>query len=398
VSIFDVNASNLFSASLNTTAQSQSLAMRALNSGLEAYVDKKYDEAIVNFRRAASLYTQSDIAKNAYEYMARSYAALGEGDKSIKAYKESLRMDSAQPTVRLALANQLYAQERYDEAVVEYEKAAKLDPSAANLYSLGQGYLAVGRYEDAEAQFAKVKQLTPREPEADVAMGQALAKQGREEDAIKSFQHAIDLQRDYWNAYSEMGYVLADNGQIDEAREIVTTLEENESDLASNLSQYIYEKAPPQMTMASAPDQFVAFPSDDGPGTQLASLDPALATPGGSALFAIVFTFDKPMDRSSIQDTANWSIDRSYGTSRADTYNFGLAAPITEIDLPEQPAYVFYDETYQMATVVFRLTQNEAGNGTLDPYHVQFSFKGQDVLGTAMDENANDYTGFSGFA
>lgn len=398
MSIFDVDASSLFAASLTTTAQSQTLATRALNSGLEAYVGKKYDAAIVAFRRAASLYTQSDIAKNAYEYMARSYAALGEGDKAVKSFKESLRMDPAQPTVRLALANQLYAMERYDEAVVEYEKAAKLDPSAANLYSLGQGYMAVGRYEDAEKQFARVKQLTPREPEADLAMGKALAKQGRDDEAIKSFQHAIDLQRDYWDAYSEMGYVLADSGQIDEAREIVATLTENESDLASNLDQYVYEKAPPQMTQATAPGQFVAFPTGKGPGTTLASLDSSLATPGASTLFALTFSFDKPMDRSSIQDVANWSISRAYASSRADTYNFGMTAPATEISLPERPEYVFYDDTYQMATVIFRLTQNDTGDGTLDPYHVQFSFSGQDVLGTAMDESANDYTGFSGFA
>ncbi|NTV95371.1 MAG: tetratricopeptide repeat protein [Thiobacillus sp.] len=397
MSIFDVDASTLFAASLSTTAQSQTLAMRALNSGLEAYVAKNYDAAIVSFRRAASLYTQSDIAKNAYEYMARSYAAQGEGDKAIKAYKESLRMDPAQPTVRLALANQFYAQERYPEAVTEYEKAAKLDPSAANLYSLGQGYMAVGRYEDAEKQFTRVKQLTPREPEADVAMGQALAKQGREEEALKSFQHAIDLQRDYWNAYSEMGYVLADNGKIDEAREIVTTLQENESDLAGNLDQYIYEKAPAQMTQATKAGMFNAFPTGKGPGTQLASLDSSLTAPGASSLFALTFSFDKPMERSSIQDVANWSISRAYG-GLADTYNFGMTAPTSEITLPEKPEFVFYDDTYQMATVVFRLTQNETGNGTLDPYHVQFSFNGQDVLGTAMDESANDYTGFSGFA
>ena len=398
MSIFDVDASTLFAATLTTTAQSQTLANRALNSGLEAYVDKKYDTAIVNFRRAASLYAKSDIAKNAYEYMARSYAALGESEKAIRSYKESLRIDSAQPTVRLALANQFYALERYDEAVVEYEKAAKLDSSAANLYSLGQGYVAVGRYEDAEKQFARVKQLTPREPEADVAMGQVLAKQGREEEAIKSFRNAIDLQRDYWNAYSEMGYVLAENGRIDEAREIVTLLQENESGLASSLDQYVYEKAPARMIRATAPGQFVAFPAGKGPGTTLASLDPLLATPGSSVLFSLSFSFDKPMDRTSIQDVANWSISRAYGSSRADTYNFGLAAPITEINLPEQPEYVFYDDTYQMATVVFRLTQNDAGTGTLDPYHVQFGFKGQDVLGTSIDETSNEYTGFSGFA
>lgn len=398
MSIFDVNSSTLFAANLMQTNQSRTLAMRALNSGLEAFVAKKYDSAISNLRRAASLYPQSDVAKNALEYMARSHLAQGDSDKAAKAYNESLRMDASQSNIRLALGNLHYADERYEEAVVEYEKAVKLDPSATNIYSLAQGYLKVGRYAEAEQKFAQVKQLTPREPEADVGIGQARAKQGRNEEAIKSFKNAIDIQRDYWNAYSEMGYTLTDTGQIDEAREVLSTLEKNDTSLASYLDQYIYEKAPPVMLAATTSDIFTPFTTSDGPGTKLADMDPNLATPGSTGNFALVFSFNKPMDRTSVQDVSNWSIGRSVGSSLIDRYNFGYPTPNTEISLPEKPAYVLYDETYRMATVVFKLTQNADGNGTVDPSHIQFSFNGEDILGIAMDEDANDYTGFSGFA
>lgn len=395
---FDVSASTLFSANLTQTAQSRNLAMRALNSGLEAYVAKKYDVALDNLRRAAALYPQSDVAKNAFEYMARSHAAQGNSEKAIKSYNESLRMDPNQANIRIALGNLHFAGERYGEAVVEYEKAAKLDPSAANLYSLGQGYLKLDRFEDAERQFLQVKKLTPREPEADVAIGQALAKQGRGDEAIKSFQNAIDLQRDFWNAYSEMGLALADSGELDEARAIQETLTDKDTSLAAYLDQYIYEKSPPKITGVSASGSFSPFITGKGPGTLLTELDPALSNPGSTGTFALTFKFDKPMDRASVQDIANWTVGPANDTNRIDRYNFGNASPATDIDLPSKPAFVMYDDTYRMATVIFKLTQNDAGNGTLDPSHVKFTFSGTDAEGSQIDPLANDYTGFSGVA
>ena len=397
-SFFDVTASSLFSANLMRQSQAQGMAMRALNSGLQAFVDKKYDTAIDNLRRAAALYPQSDIAKNAFEYMARSHAALGDTDKALKAYGESLGMDPNQANIRLDMGNLLFANERYDEAVLEYEKAAKLDPSPANLYSLGQGYLKVERFDDAERAFAQVKQLTPREPEADVALGQALAKQGKSDEAIRSFQNAIDLQRDFWNAYSELGLTLADDGRLDEAREIQATLADQDASLAAYLEQYIDERAGPRITRSTVSDLFTPFTAGKGPGTALTDLDPSLSTPGSVGTFALNFSFDKPMDRASIQNIDNWNIGRATGSNRIDRYNFGNPIPATDIALPDKPAYVLYDATYRIATVVFKLTQNEAGNATLDPSHIRFTFKGQDEAGRAIDPLADEYTGFTGIA
>lgn len=398
MSIFDVNASNLFSASLIQTTGLDNLANRALNAGLEAYTAKKFDEAIPHFRRAAALYPKSDIANNAFEYMARAYTQLEDREGAIKTYQQSLRQDPRQSAVHVALGNVLVMAERLDAAVAAYEKAVKLDPSVANRYSLGQGYLAVGRLQEAEQQFALVRQMTPREPQGHVGLGQTYAKQGRHEDAIRAFQQAIDQQRDYWTAYSEMGYALVDDGQVEQAREIVATLQPRDAALADSLAQYLYEKAAPRMTAAVMPEGFTAFFSSKGPGTLLTELSPQLASPDSEHLFAMSFRFDKPMDRISVQDVNNWQIGRTQGPGRINQYNFGHPLPDTEVMPPERPLMVFYNEAENTATVLFLLRQNSQGNGTMDPQHIQFSFRGQDVLGTAMDSTADDYTGFSGFA
>ena len=397
-SIFDVNASTLFAAPLTQTARLDTLANRALNAGLEAYVAKNYDTAISHFKRAAGLYPKSDIANNAFEYMARSYTQLGDRNAAIKTYQQSLRQDPNQSAVQVALGNVLVIEDRLDEAVVAYEKAVKLDPSPANRYSLGQGYLSVGRYDEAARQFEQVRKLTPREPQGDLGLGQVYAKQGRGDEAIRAFKQAIDLQRDYWTAYSEMGYALVDNGQIDEAREIVETLQPQDASLANSLDQYIYEKAAPKMVAAVPDYRFTPFLTSKGPQTLLSDLSSNLSSPNSEQLFSITFLFDKPMDRAAVQDVNNWLIGQAQNANLAHAYNFGAPVSSTEVSLPKSPLMVLYNDETRTATVLFQLRQNSEGNGTIDPMHTQFTFQGADVLGVDMDPNADQYTGFSGFA
>jgi len=398
MSIFDVSAKTLFIAANAQARGMRNLALRALNAGLEAYVAKKYDEAIVALKRAASLDPKSPTANNAYDYLGRTYTRLGDNAAAIRTYRESLRLDPNQPAIQLALGNVYFMEERLEAAVAAYEQAVRLNPDALNRYSLGQGYLALGRYDEAERQFEEVRRLTPREPEADTALGRTYAKQGRGEDAARAFQRAIDLQRDYWTAHAELGYALVDNGDIERARDIADQLQDNDAALAAGLNQYIHEKAPARMVASYTDDRFTPFFASKGPGTRLTDLSPKLAQPDSEHLFAMSFRFDKPMDRASVQAVDNWSITRATGANPAFVYNFGNPVPASEITLPAKPAMVLYNETDRTATVLFALRQNALGNGTIDPSHIVFGFRGQDVLGIAMDGAADEYSGFSGFA
>ena len=67
----------------------------------------------------------------------------------------------------------------------------------------------------------------------------------------------------------------------------------------------------------------------------------------------------------------------------------------TEVKVPMYPIGVYYNEEDMTATVRFRLTQNDAGDGTIDPSHIVFSFKGMDADGNAMDTQNDQYMGFS---
>jgi Tfp pilus assembly protein PilF len=399
--IFNVSTDNLFTLSSQKTAQRENLALRALNLGLEQFSAKQYDLAITSFKRAISMAPRADSALNAYDYMARAHLTQGDAQTAINSYLKALKISPARDDLHIQLGKIYTTEARFDEAKAEYELAVKNNPSAANRYALGQGYLGAGQYSDALQQFELVRQQNPKEPFGHFGLGQAYAKQGRLDDAISAFKNAVGIRHDYLEAYSEMGYAYADKGQVDQANSIIATLNTLspiDNTLANTLIQYIYENTKPKMTATYVSDLFSPFLSTFGPGTSLNALSSYLANASDEHTFAMVFQFDKPMNLASVQNIFNWSITRARGTGRADGYNYDMTLPTTEVVLPSTPLTVYYDQKGRTATVLFNIRQNQTANGTLDPSHINFSFNGKDMVDLSMDESADMYSGFSGFA
>jgi hypothetical protein len=141
-----------------------------------------------------------------------------------------------------------------------------------------------------------------------------------------------------------------------------------------------------------------SFPFDLSSGTKVSALDAYLANANASKTFTMVFQFSKEMDKASVENLLNWKIGRTTGANPGQAYNFGLPVPATEIRMQPYPAYVSYDSKAWTATVSFRIQQNGAADGTIDPSHIQFTFLGKDQFGVVMDPENDQFTGFSGIA
>jgi tetratricopeptide (TPR) repeat protein len=226
-------------------------------------------------------------------------------------------------------------------------------------------------------------------------MGLALSKQGRYEDAIYQFKKAIDLQKDFYDAYAEMGYAYADMGQMENAEEIHDFLEKKDSSLAYTLSLYLYKADTPKMMFAYFSSSFrYKMPAN----TPVSALDAYLSTAGATKTFTMKIQFDKEMDRTSIENRFNWTIARATGNGPGQAYNFGLPVSSTEVDLAPVPDQVIYDSKSLTATVYFKITQNETADGTIDPSHIEFTFNGKDIYGLKMDPESDQFCGFTGVA
>lgn len=395
MSIFDVAASSLFVSASSQRAQMENVARRVLSNALEHFVAKRYDEAIAGLKQAVGLAPQSDTAINAYDYLARTYFQQGDTAGAVNAYEQAIKIDPNRADTYVAMGNLQISLEEPDKAVKAYEKAVTLEPSGVNRYSLGQAYLETGRFSEAMQQFSLVRDQEPGKPNGWYGMGLAYARMGQTADSIEAYERALSIQPDFAYAKVELGYLMADIGERDQASQIVSELQTTASDLADTLNKYIFEKTPAEMVMVLATS---TFPKMLGPRTQVSALSSYLANAGSQQTFSMVFRFSKPMDAASVENALNWSITRSKDTGRADGYNFGFAVPETEVSLPRFPSSVSYDPVLYSATVLFTIRQNDSADGTLDPSHLRFAFNGVDSSGLAISSKADEYMGFSGFA
>jgi tetratricopeptide (TPR) repeat protein len=390
-----INPQNLFVSSLQQSQQMEQLANTALSQGMDLYRDKKYAQAAEAFRRSVALSPTSPYAQTSADYMASAYIKIGRIDKAAEAYKTSMQLDPTSDAPVVKLANLYFAEGRHQEALMQYQKAVRLNPSANNYFSLGQTHLAMGDYHQAESAFSRVQRMEPHAPNGYYGLGQAYNKLERYEDAAQQFKLAIEEDKDFFAAYAELGYNYADMGHMDEAQELVDFLEEEDADLADTLSRYMYKVDPPQIMFAASSGTFLkSLPMR----TPVASLDSYLANASAVQTFTMEFQFSKKMDRESVENVYNWSITRANGSSLHDKYNFGFSIPDTEITPRAYPDYVYYDAENLTARLTFSIQQNATADGTIDPSHIQFKFSGEDVYGNKMNPDFDEYTGFSGVA
>ena len=394
MNIFNLDLTqSLFATAFQRTAQLESLANNALKNGIDRYIEKDYEGAAKEFKRAIGLAPNSTYAPDAADYLANAYIQQGKTEDAVKAYQTAVRLNPFRDDMHIKLGNLYYAEEQYDEAEKAYQEAVRINPAANNYYALGQVYLATGRYTEAENQFSEILRLTPDSPNGNFGIGQALSMQERYEDAIRQFEEAIEKDDELYDAHVEMGYAYADMGDMEAAQDLVHYLElQEQDDLADALSRYMYKVDKPKIMFAQSAGTFSFLMA---PKTPLSALNTYLATADASKTFTMVIQFDKEMDRESVENVANWQITRSTGQGPGQAYNFGLPIPSTEVTLSPLPQNVYYDENKLTATVFFNVRQNTSADGTLDPMHIEFKFSGKDIFGYDMDPDHDQFTGFS---
>ncbi len=81
------------------------------------------------------------------------------------------------------------------QATVALEKAKRLEPEKASIReALGIAYFRISRWEEAEAEFRKVLDLSPSDDYAHYALGRALRNQGRLDEAATHLKLARSLR------------------------------------------------------------------------------------------------------------------------------------------------------------------------------------------------------------
>jgi cytochrome c-type biogenesis protein CcmH/NrfG len=387
----------LFSSTFaNSQANLDAMAGNLLGQGIDSYQKKQYARAISAFRRSAALSPFTDNTAKAYDYMGKAYLNLEKTADAIKIYKEAVRIFPMRDEFHLALGDIYLSEERDEDALKAFETAVRLNPdSADSRYSLGQSYLTAGNLTAAREHFTGVARLSPLSAAGFYGLGQTARMSGDYQEAVLQLDKAIRVNRNFEKAYLELGYTYADMGNFQRASEQVSLLSARGSSQADVLGLYIEGARQPRFIMAASSD---GFNTKLGPATQVSALHPNLESPGGARVFSMNVAFSRDMDLQSVLNRFNWTISRASLRENRGVYNSGLKPPATEAFIMPVPLSVSYNTGTNTATVRFSVSQNTAGNATIDPAHIVFKFWGVDAYGRAMDPAADEYSGFSRIA
>jgi tetratricopeptide (TPR) repeat protein len=387
-----VSLEGIFSALATTLDQRAALSTTALNRGVGLLQERRYDEAIKEFKRAVSLNPESI---DAYIIMGRTYSLIGQSANAIAAFQKAVKIEPASVDARTYLAGALVGAQRYGEAEVQYKAVINLDGSAVAPHSsLGSLYLLMERYAEAETQFQKVGTMSPLDPNSYYNLGLTYNKQGRYSEAVNQFERVLGLQPGSVDAIAELAYSYLGLGQEDKATTQATTLwnmDTNESWVrAAEIESVMF--TPRIQYGDTAKSTFNPFLMS---GAWVSLQDPSLSTPGASKMFSMVFRFNQAMDLASVQNAMKWSISKATGGAGGAYNNGATLYPDREVNIMPIPLAVRYDPDTREAIVYFRITQNATGDGLIDPQHWVFKFSGTDVNGNPMDPRGDEYDGFA---
>ncbi|MCB0512742.1 MAG: tetratricopeptide repeat protein [Bacteroidetes bacterium] len=113
------------------------------------------------------------------------------------------------------LAEQYYSQKKYDEAIIECQKAIKLIPDLFNPYWIYGAILAEqGQKEESKKLLEKAISLNPINPGIHNSLGALLATDPASIDAaIQSYLKAVELDGKFWKAHYNLSLIYQKKGE-----------------------------------------------------------------------------------------------------------------------------------------------------------------------------------------
>jgi tetratricopeptide (TPR) repeat protein len=138
-------------------------------------------------------------------------------------------------SVRLGLATAYARLGRSSEARALFDRLLRDDNSAEVQLALGQAYLAMNEFEDAEKAFRRAAQQRPSMPGLHFFLGAARWKRQDADGAIEEWRAELALDPRSFEALFALGAVLADSGDPDEARALLVEAQRRKPNHAQTL-------------------------------------------------------------------------------------------------------------------------------------------------------------------
>ena len=139
---------------------------------------------------------------------------------------EAVQLHGGQPAARLALINELLAQDKTAAALEAAQAALAALPNDVTLQvALGTAQLRAKKSEEALNTFRKVASANPQNVQAQFHIAEALLNSGRHQDSISTLRRALDVKPDFLPAQRALAAILQRSGDTAGALRIARAIQ-----------------------------------------------------------------------------------------------------------------------------------------------------------------------------
>jgi tetratricopeptide (TPR) repeat protein len=116
------------------------------------------------------------------------------------------------------LGRRMIERRLYDQAIVEFEAAVKLDPTRADAFTeLGHALIMKNKLDEAMEQFTKSLELDPESAKAHAGLGIVFLHKDQLDDAVDELEWALEINPRDAKTYYNLGLAYEEKGDAQEA-------------------------------------------------------------------------------------------------------------------------------------------------------------------------------------
>jgi tetratricopeptide (TPR) repeat protein len=189
--------------------------------GANAYVQSKDYQGLLQY---ATAWTNAEPnSADAWSYLGVVYGIyLKQPDKAVAPMQQSLKLNPAQAPGWHALGVTYIQLKKYPDAVGAISKAIKLNSNQPTYYNnLAAAYAEMARWQDAFNTLNDEKDLVEQSDNAMIwyNLGNGYARLEQAAPAVDAYQHAVKLNPDWAQAWTNLGTMLQWGGNVQGAEQ-----------------------------------------------------------------------------------------------------------------------------------------------------------------------------------
>lgn len=299
--IYIVVFSLLSLSSILSAASSQERAKASYEEGIDLNKQRRFDEAIEEFREAVTLSLETH---RYHQALFMTSIAARKGPQAIQFYKGLMKEYPNNATVHYWLGRFYLEKGSLNDAVSAFAEATRLAPADEHAFiSLGHVYLRLGKDKEALKAYLQANKLTPHVAIIHGGIGKIYFNRKEFAKAEKEYEEALKLDPSLTEAQYNLGLIYEKKGEFLKAIKQWQTLLEadpNESGARERLARLyfrgeLYQDAAREYSMLS----------------QVRPNSPEIFFALGESAIMLASSLTDPIDRNKIKDLAVQAFERT---------------------------------------------------------------------------------------